>query len=111
MVLSIWCYFCKACDNHFGRAATAEDYQGYPERLDCPSCAASCRKLDKPRQDRFRVGRQRADIGEYFSEAMGVGPGEPGLPGEHYNADGDLLVRGRAHKRELMRKLNYREIR
>lgn len=52
------------------------------------------------------------DFKPYYSYTMGIGPtgvlGRRGLPGETYNADGAVLVKGRSHERDLARRLDFR---
>lgn len=96
-----YCFVCESCGARFEQFMPIREATWEVPCTECGCPAGRDLQGERP--------AVQGDLVPYVSEAMGICPGEKGLPGESYDPDGGLRIQGKAHKRAVMRRLGYEE--
>lgn len=108
-------YACPTCGGQFGWVGNVGAFNALPKARMCNTCKKFVERLESPGQGEGETGAFDGvqfvpDHPEYFSIAMGCGPDlTHRLAGETYNDKGRILVKGRAHRKSLMRRLGMND--
>lgn len=100
--MPLYVFECQRCGKKQDEFRSVED-RDRPGDCSCWPGARTCRLEVGPPP---RVRGEKASYYPYHSVAMGAVDEADRLPGEEYNADGDVKVTSRSHRAGLMRKLD-----